>query len=170
MICVPLDQPDVVDALPLILPLLSPKAYNKLFQVPSFFELHHTHSINLNGVKLPLAVIEEEVRIRPKQTPTTNASATWGSSIAYALGTMGSYLLIPGMSSTSSITASERPARGYWKRSVEDLVEEAGGKVPPIFDELRGVIMNQCVTTEGVFRLTPNVSLSKRLLKQGLDR
>jgi hypothetical protein len=156
---IPQSRPEQTDAIPLILPLLSPKAYTKLFQLPSLFDLHGTYGVDLNGISLPLAVIEEEARVRPSQHPNhASSAATWGSSIAYALGTMGSYLSIPGLTSTKSITTSDGPARGYWDRSIEDLVDDSGGKIPPIFDELREVIISQCVTTEGIFRLTPNVS------------
>lgn len=140
----------------MLLPLLSPKAYAKLFQLPTLLELYHNHGVSLKGVDLPLAVITEEARVRPKESA---ANATWGSSIAYALGTMGSYLSFPGLTATTSITASSGPARGYWDRDIDELVRECGGKVPPIFDELRQIILEECVATEGIFRLTPNVSL-----------
>lgn len=143
-------------ALPLLLPLLSPKAYAKLFQLSSVFELYRNHGVSLKGIELPVAVMEEEARLRPKQTPDASA-ATWGSSIASALGTMGSYLSFVGLASSAGITASSNP-RGYWNRTVDELVDDCAGKVPPILDELRRVILAECVTTEGIFRRTPSVS------------
>lgn len=54
-------------------------------------------------------------------------------------------------------TLSSGKGEGYWNRSVDELVESCNG-VPPLFDELRKVILEECITTEGIFRRTPGVS------------
>ncbi len=48
--------------------------------------------------------------------------------------------------------------QGYWDRSLDDLIYEFGGKVPPLLHELRRVILEECTETEGIFRRTSNVS------------
>jgi hypothetical protein len=48
---------------------------------------------------------------------------------------------------------------------MDDLAERCSG-VPPLFDELRKVILEECISTEGIFRRTPGVSLT---LTQGIE-
>jgi len=140
----------------LILPFVSPKAYSKLHPVTSIFDLNHTYGLPLSGIRLPLAVLEEEARLR------LPVKSTWTSSVTSALGMAASYIPFSGMNTSSAshnvTPSSKSTGEGYWGNTIDKLVEKFQG-VPPLFDELRDVILEQCVTTEGIFRRAPGVSL-----------
>jgi len=108
--------------------------------------------------------LEEEARQRPASPGAynTKSTGTWTGSLTSALGVVGSYIPFSGMLSTPTgsapiVTSSSGKGEGYWNRSVDELVESCNG-VPPLFSELRKVILEECITTEGIFRRTPGVS------------
>ena len=141
-----------------MLPFLSPKAYSKIHPVTSIFQLYHTYGVPLTNIRLSLATLEEESRIRLPVKPT------WTSSAFSALGTVASYIpfssIIKPTASYNVIPNSTGSGDGYWDTTVDELVNKCGG-VPEIFEELRKVILSECVTEEGIFRRTPGVRLSR---------
>lgn len=147
---------------PLILPFLTPKAYAKLYSLSSLFQLSGDHGVSLQGIRLPVAVLKEEVRVRRDQP-----GSTWASSITAAAGMVGAYLPFSGILSTPAPRLPPQ-SQGYWGRRVDDLVEECGG-VPPILEELRETILSGCLTEEGIFRRTPGVSTAFIILATMTD-
>ena len=85
----------------------------------------------------------------------------WGySTITSTLSAASSYLPLPGINSSSDLMSQIAAQNtGYWGRSLDSVVEEAAGRVPLLLEDLRRVILAESSTTEGVFRLTSNVSL-----------
>lgn len=53
--------------------------------------------------------------------------------------------------------AAMQTRQGYWGRTPDDLVADSGGQMPSVFAELRRVVLDRCVTTEGIFRRSSNV-------------
>jgi hypothetical protein len=142
----------------LLLPFVSPKAYTKIHPVTSIFQLHTTHGVPLTNIRLPLATLEEESRLR------LPVRSTWGFSVYSAIGAVASYIpfssIITSTSAYSAISNSTSSGQGYWDTTLDELVEKCGG-VPEIFEELRRVILSECVTEEGIFRRTPGVRPSR---------
>lgn len=147
---------------PLILPFLTPKAYAKLYPLSSLLQLSGDHGVSLQGIRLPVAVLEEEVRVRRDQP-----GSTWASSITAAASMVGAYLPFSSILSTPAPRPPSQ-SKGYWGRTMDDLVEECGG-VPPILEELREAILSGCVTEEGIFRRTPGVSTAFIILATMTD-
>jgi hypothetical protein len=89
--------------------------------------------------------------------------SSWSSAYS-AVGTIASYIpfsnTITSTSAYSAIPDSTGSGEGYWDTTLDELVEKCGG-VPEIFEELRRVILSECVTEEGIFRRTPGVRLSR---------
>jgi len=89
---------------------------------------------------------------------------TWTSSAFSALGTVASYIPFSNaITSTSTYRVIPNPTgsgEGYWDTTLDELVKKCGG-IPEIFEELRKVILSECVTEEGIFRRTPGVRLSQ---------
>jgi hypothetical protein len=122
--------------------------------VTSIFQLHTTYGVPLTNIRLPLATLEEESRLR------LPVRSIWTSGVYSAIGAVVSY--IP-FSSTftptytySVTTKSTGSGEGYWDTTLDELVERCGG-VPDIFEVLRKVILSECVTEEGIFRRSPGV-------------
>jgi hypothetical protein len=124
--------------------------------VTSIFQLHTTYGVPLNNIRLPLATLEEESRLR------LPVRSSWSSAYS-ALGSIASYIpfsnTIISPPAYSPVPSSTGSGQGYWDTTLDELVEKCGG-VPEIFDELRKVILSECVTEEGIFRRTPGVRLS----------
>ena len=120
----------------------------------SIFHLHTTYGVSLTNMRLPLATIEQEARLR------LPVRSSW-SSVYSGLGAIASYIpfsnTITSASTYSPVSSSTGSGEGYWDTTFDDLVERCGG-VPEIFEELRKVILSECVTEEGIFRRTPGVS------------
>jgi hypothetical protein len=118
------------------------------------FQLSKDHGVSLNGIRLPTAAIEEEVNLRRDQLGLSSSPrpATWTSSFTAAVG---SYYPFSSISSASTST-SVLPPKGYWGKSMDDLVDECGG-VPPMLQDLREAMMSGCLAEEGIFRRTPGV-------------
>jgi hypothetical protein len=175
--------------LPFLLPFLSPKVYTKLHPFQSLLNFYHTRHVSLAGLEPTLEVLAEEARVlreRPEihpiksskwsewqRTRSDNERGTWAGTIREAVGAAGSYLPVPRWGSWEGIGGAERAgprgANGYWSRSAEALVIEAGGKVPRLLVDLRKVILSGCTTTEGMFRRTSNVSLRLGVLDDPTD-
>jgi hypothetical protein len=141
-----------------MLPFLSPKAYAKVYPITSMLDLYTIYGVSLRGIHLPMAVLDEEVRLR------LPVKSTWSSSLTSSLGAVVSYIPFSGVilpPTTTVYNGSENSGvekgKGYWDRTIDELVEGFDG-VPPIFEELREVILEECVRTEGIFRRTPGVS------------
>jgi hypothetical protein len=143
------------------LPFLSPKAYSKIHPVSSIFQLQTTYGVPLTDIHLPLATLEEEAQLR------LPGRSTWTSGLTSALGTVASYVPFSGIvtftRTYSPISSSTGSGEGYWDTTLDHLVEKCGG-VPEIFEELRRVILSECVMEEGIFRRTPGVRPSQMLL------
>ena len=85
--------------------------------------------------------------------------STWSGTISSTLSYASSYLPFSRSLSEASYESDvAEGSRGYWARSIQDLVSEAGGRVPPLFETLGKVIVDKCTDTEGIFRRTSNVS------------
>jgi hypothetical protein len=144
------------------LPFLSPKAYSKIHPVTSIFQLQATYGVPLTNIRLPLATLEEESGLR------LPVRSSWLS--AYSpLRTIASYIPFSNTTTSTStyspVPSSTGSGEGYWDTTLDELVEKCGG-VPKIFDELRKVILGECVTEEGIFRRTPGVRLPQMLLME----
>nr|XP_031863737.1 uncharacterized protein CI109_000989 [Kwoniella shandongensis]KAA5530809.1 hypothetical protein CI109_000989 [Kwoniella shandongensis] len=174
--------------LPLILPFLSPKSYPKLHPLPSLLSLHYTHSVSLKGIDVSLPVLEAEARILrshpnivPTRTPrapavrpsikkhdSDSSIASWGyQTISSAVGTAASYLPIPTFgfgAESNGMMDDTATAAGYWGRDVTSLVNDCGGRIPPLLVQLRKAILSECVRTEGVFRRGSNSELLSSLV------
>lgn len=73
--------------IPLIIPFVSLKAYNKFYPLQSIFQLHSKYGVSLKGMSLTMAVIHEESRVitahpdlipkpKPKPKPKLNSTAS----------------------------------------------------------------------------------------------
>lgn len=60
-------------------------------------------------------------------------------------------------------------SEGYWKRDLTALVDECGGKVPPLLLSLGRVILSAGIHTEGIFRKAPKVSFSSYIRALNTD-
>jgi len=120
--------------------------------VTSIFHLHTTYGVPLTNIRLSLATLEEEARLR---LPVRS----W-SSVYSGLGAIASYIpfakTITSTTTYSPVASSTGSGEGYWDTTLDELVGKCGG-VPAIFEELRKVILSECVTEEGIFRRTPGV-------------
>lgn len=120
----------------------------------SIFQLQTTYGVPLTNIRLPLATLEEESRLR------LPVRSTWTSSVYSAIEAVASYIpfssTITPTSTYSVIPKSTGSGQGYWDTTLDELVEKCGG-FPNIFEELRKVILSECVTEEGIFRRTPGV-------------
>lgn len=156
-----------------ILPFLSPKAYAKIQPVPSLDDLYYTHHVSLKGIEVNLDTLLEEARVLRQSSKTSGSSksgdrappngpnAGWAySTLTSTLSAASSYLPLPGFKVTreNSLTGKSETGRGYWRRTIEDLIKEADGKIPHLLEELSQAILSECTTTEGIFRRTSNVS------------
>ncbi|KAK8845315.1 hypothetical protein IAR55_006028 [Kwoniella newhampshirensis] len=175
--------------LPFILPFISPKSYPKLHPLPSLLSLYYTHSVPLKGTDVTLPVLQAEARALRHHTnllPATAATAptfprpplkkhdsdssiaSWGfQTLSSAVGTAASYLPFQGLAiedETEPMAGDAQSTAGYWRRDTVKLVQECGGKVPPLLVELRKVILSECTTTEGVFRRGSNSELLPPLM------
>jgi hypothetical protein len=130
--------------------------------VTSIFQLHTIYGVPLTNIQLPIATLEEESRLR------LPVRSSW-SSVYSAMGTVASYIpfsnTITSTSAYSPVLSSTGSGQGYWDTTLDELVEKCGG-VPEIFDELRKVILGECVMEEGIFRRTPGVRLPQMLLME----
>jgi len=152
--------------LPLILPFISPKAYSKLYPLQSILSLHTPHGVSLQNIKVTLPVLEEEANHLAQQPGDTSTTAgerfptndrkdtSWASSLVSTVTLAGSYLNLIG----SHIRDESTLAKGYWKRDLDSLISDFGGRIPPLFEELRKVILTECTSTEGIFRRSTQVS------------
>ncbi|ODN96949.1 hypothetical protein I350_07924 [Cryptococcus amylolentus CBS 6273] len=146
--------------LPFILPLLSPKSYSKLHPLPSLLALYYTHDVPLTGIDLSLAVLESEgraLRDHPellecgpelldvqrissrdsnKSKYGKEGSDSYLSSISSTFSSAASYIGLSRLPSPTHSASSSRVGEavvdGYWKRDLRGLVDECGGKVPPM--------------------------------------
>ena len=159
----------VVAVISVVLPFLSPKSYSKIQPVPTLLSLYLAQGVPLYGIAPTLEVLHEEaraMRARPdssrtsRRGPSPKADSS-GGTFASTLSAASSYLMMPRSGVTVPDPSLEGPKRGegYWGRSLDDLVSEAGGKVPRLLDELSRVILGECTTTEGIFRRASNVSM-----------
>ncbi|OXG44027.1 hypothetical protein C359_01133 [Cryptococcus neoformans Bt120] len=169
--------------LPFIVPLLSPKSYSKLYPVPSLLALYYEHGVTLKGIDITLPVLEAESQAlkddpellsfaltlsqvplgedsRPmfKRSSNSQSSSLWGfQALSSMVSTAASYVGLP---RTSFNDAAERrrvvASEGYWKRDLTALVDECGGKVPPLLLSLGKVILSAGISTEGIFRRAPH--------------
>lgn len=165
--------------LPLLLPFLSPKSFHKLHPLPSLLTLYHTHHVPLRGLEPTPEVLLEESRIlreRPDLHPVASrreawrdearhaqrGDASWTGTVRGMVGAAGSYLTLPRWGGPLELEkeVQVQGRRGYWGRSVEELVSEGNGKMPKLLVDLRKAILGQCTAAEGVFRRTSNVSPS----------
>jgi len=80
------------------------------------------------------------------------------------MGTIASFIpfsnTITSTTTYSPVPTSTGSGEGYWDTTLDELVGKCGG-VPEIFEELRKVILSECVMEEGIFRRTPGVGLSQ---------
>ncbi|WVQ80980.1 hypothetical protein IAT38_003087 [Cryptococcus sp. DSM 104549] len=106
------------------------------------------------------------------RAPSSESSlASWGyQTLTSAVGTAASYLpniggfrSVNGEDGAEDGQAGSVVTAGYWRRDLASLVEECGGKVPPLFVELRKAILAECTRTEGVFRRSSNSHLQQTL-------
>lgn len=79
----------------------------------------------------------------------------WFSGLTGMISTAAGYL--PYGSAVPS-PVGDAGGKGLYGRSAEDLVGECNG-VPSVMNQLREVIISECGKTEGIFRMTPSVSL-----------
>jgi hypothetical protein len=144
-----------------IIPFLSPKSYSKLYPQQSLLSLYSSLSGTLKGIEITIPVLEEEARYlaeHPELVPssskskayTTKRDISWRSSIV----SVGSYLNPYGQSSNDV----KGGGQGYRGRNVEGLIKESEGKVPLLLEQLKEVILSECIETEGIFRRSSNVS------------
>ncbi|OCF43759.1 hypothetical protein I317_02363 [Kwoniella heveanensis CBS 569] len=172
--------------LPFIAPFVSPKSYSKLHPLPSLLSLYHRYGVPLKGIDLTLAVLEAEARLlreRPDLIPPlhgraskTNARpklareasdsslASWSyHALSSAMTTAVSYLPITQLGLSGPTDSANEglsvEARGYWGRSLQAILEENSGDLPPLLKDLRNIILAECTTEEGVFRRSSNSPL-----------
>jgi hypothetical protein len=162
-----------------MLPLISPKTYGKLYPILSLVALPRTHGVSLRGFDLSLHDLREEAlflrenpNLPPQRglnaIPTISYNKGWTESITSTLSAASSYVILPwttGGNQDQSFRSEKQS--GYWNRDINELMEEHKGKVPPLITELRSVILTDCTNTEGVFRRSSNVSLTRNLADRG---
>lgn len=149
--------------------------------------LYYEHGVTLKGIDITLPVLEAESQAlkddpdllsfaltlsqvplgedsRPmfKRSSNSQSSSLWGfQALSSMVSTAASYVGLP---RTSFNDAAERrrvvASEGYWKRDLTALVDECGGKVPPLLLSLGKVILSAGISTEGIFRRAPHVSFS----------
>lgn len=126
--------------------MMSPKAYAKLFIVPSLASLTG-HGVSLRGMDLSItALLEEASATREPPSPST---IQWGfSALTSAVGAATSYL-------QGTPKAPSEPSDPYWGQDIDDIVADARG-VPRVIEELGRAIYQHCTDTEGIFRRTGN--------------
>jgi hypothetical protein len=119
----------------------------------------------LQGIRMPMAVLDEESRYRQHQPSTSSAThhtttPTWTASVTAAVGVVGAYFPFSGLmsSKTGAAPTQDTTKRGYWGRNMDELAGECGSEGLPLLKELSEAILSECMTTEGVFRRTPGVS------------
>ena len=140
----------------LLLPFMSPKAYPKLRFVPSVKELCESHELNLEGLYINVPTLAEESKTQ--REPPSGAMALISNAASYLP------LALPLTGTPVRLSDGHLAGRGYWDRTAEDLVNDAGGKVPPLLQTLRDVLLAECTATEGIFRRTSNVSFKSSSL------
>lgn len=131
--------------------MMSPKAYAKLFVVPSLAELTQ-HGVSLRGIDLSIPTLLEEAAARQEAPPATPAAGAiqWGlSALTSAVGAATSYL----QGTAGGSKADLGPIDPYWGQEIDDIVSEAGG-VPRVIEDLGRAIYTECTDTEGIFRRT----------------
>lgn len=78
-----------------------------------------------------------------------------------------------GLSLSSLSDPAERrrafASEGYWKRDLTALVDECGGKVPPLLLSLGRVILSAGIHAEGIFRKAPKVRFSSYIRPLNTD-
>ncbi|KIR63830.1 hypothetical protein I314_03236 [Cryptococcus bacillisporus CA1873] len=92
-----------------------------------------------------------------KRSSSDQSSSLWGfQALSSMVDTAASYV---GLSRSSFSDPAERrrafASEGYWKRDLTALVDECGGKVPPLLLSLGRVILSAGIHTEGIFRKAP---------------
>ncbi|EAL18012.1 hypothetical protein CNBK0330 [Cryptococcus deneoformans B-3501A] len=92
------------------------------------------------------------------RSSSSQSSSLWGlQALSSVVSTAASYV---GLSRTSFNDSAERrrvvASEGYWKRDLTALVDECGGKVPPLLLTLSRVILSAGISTEGIFRRASN--------------
>ncbi|KAL7419964.1 hypothetical protein Q5752_004927 [Cryptotrichosporon argae] len=145
-------------ALPLLLPIISPKSYPKLHIAPSLSALG-SH-LPLRGIDITPALLLEEARaVRTRRAATLSAlpptlagtaaePRAWAyATISGALASASSYLRAP---QVAVVDPLELGARGLHGGRVSDLAP--GGHVVGVLVELARVILNDCAGIEGIFR------------------
>ncbi|WWC97213.1 hypothetical protein V866_004092 [Kwoniella sp. B9012] len=107
-----------------------------------------------------------------KRIDSESSIASWGyQTISSAMETAASYLPIPhfgiGSYDNQQNLMSSRN-EGYWGRDLDDLIGagegNSSGRVPPLLVDLGKVILQECITTEGVFRRSSNSHLLPTLI------
>jgi hypothetical protein len=149
-----------------IVPFLSPKSYRKIYPLESLVLLHRSHSVSLAGIKLSIPILLDESRVISERTdlfPSANATqygqlkpvATgWLDGLRGAIGAASSYLPY---GYTSPYTGNECVKDGWYGRTADELIQESSS-LPAFMDDLRAAILQECSSTEGIFRATPKVS------------
>lgn len=178
------------------MPLLSPKSYSKLYPVPSLLTLYYQYGVSLKGIDVTLPVLEaesqalkddpnllsfaltlsqvplgEDSRQMLKRSSSGQSSSLWSfQALSSVVDTAASYV---GLSHSSFSDPAERrrvvASEGYWKRELTALVDECGGKVPPLLLALGRVILSAGIRTEGIFRKAPKVSFSSYIRALNTD-
>ncbi|WVO17653.1 hypothetical protein L204_105350 [Cryptococcus depauperatus] len=97
------------------------------------------------------------------------------SAFTSAVGSVASYIGLAHPHSQSAIGAGQTSKpQGYWKRSLEELMDEFGGRIPPLVVQICNVILQECIETEGVFRkslrLVQVIDPLKHFLDMPIDR
>lgn len=128
--------------------MMSPKAYAKLFIVPSLAALTG-HGVSLRGMDLSITALLEEAAAT-REPPATPSTIQWGfSALTSAVGAATSYL------QGAQAKAPSEPSDPYWGQDIDDIVADARG-VPRVIEELGRAIYQHCTDTEGIFRRTGN--------------
>lgn len=133
--------------------MMSPKAYAKLFVVPSLAALTQ-HGVSLRGMDLSIATLLEEAaasREPPPASPAAGAIQWSFSALTSAVGAATSYL----QGAAVGPKVDSEPADPYWGQDADDIVADARG-VPRVMEELGRAILKECTSTEGIFRRTGN--------------
>lgn len=128
--------------------MMSPKAYAKLFVVPSLAALT-AHGVSLRGMDLSITTLLEEAAAT-RDPPASPSTIQWGfSALTSAVGAATSYL------QGTQAKAPTEPSDPYWGQDIDDIVADARG-VPRVIEELGRAIYKECTGTEGIFRRTGN--------------
>lgn len=105
---------------------------------------------------LPLTTLQEEARVLQEQpdaapqlaVPTPESTLSWGySALSSVWGTAASYF---------GVGAVPVTAPGTWSRDIDEIAKDG---VPPILLDLTKVILEHCVSTEGIFRRSAKVGM-----------